>query len=512
MPGLAGIWLSIFAVSLGLFAVRFLVPAPVGMADNHDGLRLTCGVGVAPVTGGRPRWFSFAYFQFDRHPRCAGHHLYPSSQHLLLDAAKWLTPLLGLPGALNLIALGLLTCAIAAFGIASLASGLRLRPWACVVVAAVVWLVMADAAFFGVYASPFSEGATLVGLLLVAAGTVYLRRGWPAAAFGLLLAGTGGALAIASKEQYVTLVVPICLTVVLAGPVRGRGRGLRRFLKLQTGTAVAVAAILALLAVFYMHWAATNPYAATLHREQSVNVIFKDIVRRPDNARADLHALGLPASWARYAGHGYFSKVSVRHDPLYAQYAGQLTAANTVHFLLIHPARILSIGQRAARYALDFRERYLGNYAPNAGHPPGALEGRVQVVSWLVQAIPSYLGLWWLLPLWAAMAAVAVAALSRRDGAPWCGDGAVLVLCMTGCAVAAFAPAAYFDRSSTTRHLLGSNLATALAFTISAALAFAMLRQAMRADVRGAADPHLHAAGQLRSGRTTSCTKSRITV
>jgi len=46
---------------------------------------------------------------------------------------------------------------------------------------------------------------------------------------------------------------------------------------------------------------------------------------------------------------------------------------------------------------------------------------------------------------------------------------------MTGCAVTAFVPAAYFDSSATTRHMLGANLATALAFSISAALAISML-------------------------------------
>ena len=337
MPGAVGVWLAIFAISLGLFAVRLLVPSPVGTADNHDGLRLTCGIGVAPVTGGGRRFFSYAYFQFDRDPHCAHRHLYPSSQHLLLDAARWLSPLLGLPGTVNLIALGLLTSAIAAFGIASLATGLRLTLWARLAVAAVTWLVMADAAFFDVYASPFSEGATLAGLLLVAAGAVYLGRGWPATAFGLLLAGTGGVLAIGSKEQYLSLVVPICLTLVLASAVQGRGRGLRRFLTLQTGAAVAVATALALLALVYAHWDTTSPFAARLHNEQSVNVIFRDIVTRHDNARAGLHALGLPASWAKYAGHGAFSKVNVRQDPLYARYAGQLSDANIVHFLLIHP-------------------------------------------------------------------------------------------------------------------------------------------------------------------------------
>jgi hypothetical protein len=470
-----GGWLSIFTLSLGLFAVRLLFPSPVGMADNHDGLRLTCSFGLAAVTGGQPRWFRYAYFRLDPSPLCAGRHLYPSSQHLLLDAARWLTGVLGLPGTLNLIALGLLTCAIAAVGIASLAMGLRLRPLARVAVAAAAWLVMADSAFFGVDASPFSESATLVGLLLVAAGAVYLGRGGPATAFGLLLAGSGGALAIASKEQYVIVFLPICLTLVLASAVPGGRAGLRRFLALPAAAAAAVAAILTLLAASYLRWDSTSWYAGVLHREQAVNVTFKDIVTGRHGARAALRSLGLPARWARYAGHGYFSKLSVRHDPLYARYGGRLTASNNLHFLLTHPLSILVIGQRAAGYAMAFRETYLGNYAPSAGHPAGALESRVQVISWLVRAVPSQLGLLWLVPLWAAMAATAIAALRDRDGAPWRRDAAIGVLCMTGCGVTAFVPAAYFDSSATTRHMLGANLATALAFSISAALAISML-------------------------------------
>jgi len=70
---------------------------------------------------------------------------YPSSQLVPLELTKLLTPLLGLPGTLNLIALGVLNCVIASFGIASLATGLRLRPWGQVTVAAAVWLIMADA-------------------------------------------------------------------------------------------------------------------------------------------------------------------------------------------------------------------------------------------------------------------------------------------------------------------------------------------------------------------------------
>lgn len=478
LPGFARRWLAIFAGSLGLFIIRFLVPAPVGQADNHDGKRVMCAFGVAPVTGGHPRWISYAYFQFAPSASCAKLGAYPTSQLVPLEAARLLTPLLGLPGTVNLIALGLLTCAIASFGIASLAVGLRMRLWAQLAVAAAAWLIMADAAFFDLYASPFSEPAVLVGLLLVAAGVVYLGRGWHEAVFGLLLVGVGGCLAILAKEQYVVLVAPICLTAVLAGATRDRGRGLRGFVTRQTGAAVAVAAFLTLLTAGYVYWDNTSSYGAALHQEQAVDMVFGDIVSGHHNAHADLRALGLPASWARYAGTYSWSSNSVRNNPLYARYEAKFTDGNIAHFLLTHPDRMLSIGQHAAKYAMHFRVTYLGNYSPAAGHPAGALENRVVVVTSLAKSVSSSLGLWWLVPLWATLAVIAVAALYLRRSSPWRRDGAVLVLCMTGCAVAAFIPPAFFDGVAIARHMVGSNLATVLAVLVSLALLVSLVSQA----------------------------------
>jgi hypothetical protein len=298
--------------------------------------------------------------------------------------------------------------------------------------------------------------------------------------FGLLLAGTGGLAAILAKEQYVALAVPICLAIVLAGAARGRGRGLRRILTRQTGAAVAVAALLGLMTSAYLYWDSTSSYAALLHHEQAVDMIFVDIVNGHDKARSDLRALGLPASWARYAGHDFWSKNSVWHDPLYARYAGRLTDGNIAHFLLTHPGWIAGIGQHAARYAMHFRVTYLGDYPPSAGHPPGAVESRVAVLTWLVKSIPSGYGLWWLVPMWVVMAAIAIAALVMRDRPPWHRDGAVVVLCMTGCAMAAFIPPAFFEGIATTRHMVGSNLASAIAVLTTAALAISMSSQAVR--------------------------------
>ena len=502
LPGPAGRWLSIFGASLGLFIIRLLVPAPVGQADNRDGPRLMCGrgLGLGPVVPrGDPRYFRYAYFEYAPSHSCAHLRTYPSSEVVPLELARVLTPVLRLPGTLNLIALAVLLCAGASIGIASLATGLRFRLWAQLLVAAILWLIMADAAFFDVYAGPFSEPAALIGLLLVAAGVVYLGRGWRATLCGLALAGSGGFLAIGSKEQYLILAVPICLTLVLASADREarRGGGLARFRTRQTGAAVTVAALLAVMAAGYWFWDDTSRYAAHLHQEQAVNMIFEDIVNGHDNARADLRALGLPASWAKYAGDYYYKSVSVGNDPLFPRYQARLTDGTIMRFLLTHPSRLISIGQQAAILAQQYRISSLGDYPPSAGRPPGAVDSRVVVVTWLVRRLPHRLGLLWLLPLWTAMAAVATVALARRRDKAWHRDGAAAVLCLTGCAIVAFIPPAFFDGISTTRHMVGMNLGTALALAISIALTISMIRHGVARPQQRSRTPVAQAVPEL---------------
>jgi len=77
------------------------------------------------------------------------------------------------------------------------------------------------------------------------------------------------------------------------------------------------------------------------------------------------------------------------------------------------------------------------------------------------------------------MTAAGLIALRRRRGKPWHRDGAALVLCMVGCALAAFIPPAFFAGISTTRHMVVANLATALALVVAAALTGSMARQAV---------------------------------
>lgn len=367
----ARLWLLVFGVSLALFVVRLLVPVPVGEADDKDGPRLMCGLGVTKVTrrsSGTPTSSTY------RPPACAGRAPYPTSELVPVELARMLTPVLGLSGTINLIALGLLMCVAAAAAIATLVTGLRIRLWAWLLIAAAVWLVAADAAFFDVFATPFEEPAALAGLLLVAAGVTYLGRGWRSTRLGLVVAGLGGFLAILSKEQYLILAAPICLTLVLASGDRSLGRGLRRYRSRQTGAALLVAGSLALMTAAYMVWDYTSHYGRRLHMVQAVDLVFNRIVTTRANAPAALRALGLPLAWTRYAGTYYWAPRSVRKNPLFHRYAGQFNDVNLAHYLLTHPGGALSIGQVAAIQAQQLRITTLGDYPPYAGHPKGAVE------------------------------------------------------------------------------------------------------------------------------------------
>ena len=236
----------------------------------------------------------------------------------------------------------------------------------------------------------------------------------------------------------------------------------------------------------YAVWDYTSSYGQRLHHIQAVDMLFTDIVTKRATAPAQLRALGLPVSWARYAGHYYWDTTSVRQSPLYPRYTDKLTDSNITHYLLAHPASILSVGQSAAILAQRFRITTLGDYPVSAGHRKSAYESRVVVLTWLVHQLPPGLGLWLLIPLWLVMAAVAVVALAWGRARAWRRDGAVMVLCMIGCAMVAFIPPAYYAGISTTRHMVGMNLATSLAFVVAAGLAASMIRQLLTRPARRA--------------------------
>jgi hypothetical protein len=395
-----GVPVAVFAASLQLMLLRFLVPTPVGMADNGDGARLICQLDVG---GGWPR-FSHVIFRYPDHPSCG--LAYPSTQLWLDRLAKWLGGVFG-GGGLNLVDLGLLCSVVASAAITVLTfafprAGLRSR----LVLVGLLWLVVADSAFFGYFASVYSEAAALLGFPLLAAGMLVLHRpGWRMVA-GAALVVLGGVLAAGAKVQTLVIVLPLA-TALLAWRPALRGRyafAVRCAVPLVLTAAVGSGALLV--------QAQGDAFGSSLRPINAYNTIFNGILDGEHDTEGDLAALGLPRHAERYAGRTWWEEpTAASDDPAYGDYRDKITMGNVARFYATHPARTLQILQKGARDTLTGRVSYLGSYG--VGGEPGRLEYRVPVFSSLLLALAP-LGLFLLVPLWGAIGWLGVRAIRRR--------------------------------------------------------------------------------------------------
>src|SRR5262249_44291216 len=96
---------GVFVVCLGLLLLRFLVPRPVGAADNGDGWRLLCKVGANQL--GRPTE-DYVRFSYGAGPSC--NSAYVSTQAWIHRVAHLVGSWIGDGAALNLIIVGVISC------------------------------------------------------------------------------------------------------------------------------------------------------------------------------------------------------------------------------------------------------------------------------------------------------------------------------------------------------------------------------------------------------------------
>ncbi|HET6708454.1 hypothetical protein [Amycolatopsis sp.] len=394
----ARLGLGVLGTSLALFVVRFLVPRPIAMSNNGDGGRVLCGAGI--TWKGLPEPFvHLAYTPAPGAPPCRPTYLL--TQSWLAELAVRVGRLIGLHGTLSLVILGLLSSVIAAAAVTAIVLGLPHPRRTRLCVAAGLLLVVADSAFFGYFAAILGEGTAFLGLLLAAGGLLLTaREGWWSYA-GMAVTFAGGVLAVNAKVQTLTILPILALAVLLVRP--GAVRGARRW-------ASAVLVIGAIGAVTVFAQQSVEPaqapdgtyseFPGDDSREINVfNSIFLNIVDGKHDTRADLAALGLPPSFAQYAGNGWWHPHPATMDPLYPQYRDKVSRRNVVTYFASHPGRTLAVLDRAATDQLTARPDYLGSFDQSAGFPPHAQEHRVPVVSWLTGLIAP-LGLFALVPIW----------------------------------------------------------------------------------------------------------------
>jgi hypothetical protein len=394
----ARLGIGVFGASLALFVVRFLVPRPIAMSNNGDGGRVLCGAGI--TWKGLPEPFvHLAYTPAPGTPPCRPTYLL--TQSWLADLAVRIGRLIGLHGTLSLVILGLLSSVIAAAAITAIVLGLPHARRTRLFVAAGLLLVVADSAFFGYFAAILGEGAAFLGLLLAVGGLLLTAREGRWSYAGMAVTVVGGVLAVNAKVQTLTILPLLALAILLVRP--GTLRGAKRW-------ASAALVIVAIGAVTLYAQQSVEPaqapdgtyteFPGDDSREINVfNAIFLNIVDGKHDTRADLAELGLPASFAQYAGNGWWHPHPATMDPQYAQYRDRISRRNVVTYFATHPGRTLEVLDRAATDQLTARPDYLGSFDQSAGFPPHAQEYRVPVVSWLTGLLAP-LGLFALGPLW----------------------------------------------------------------------------------------------------------------
>jgi hypothetical protein len=390
--------IGVFAASFTLFVVRFLVPRPIAMSNNGDGLRVLCGAGITWLGGPEP-FIHLVYSAPPGAPPCQPTYLL--TQSWLADLAVRLAGVFGFHATLSLVVLGLLSSVIAAAAVTAIVLGLPYRRRARLAVAAGLLLVVADSAFFGYFAAVLGEGSAFLGLLLIAGGLLLTAREGRWSHVGMAVTLIGGVLAVNAKVQTLTILPILVLAILLIRP--GSLRGARRW-----GAAALVIGALGAVTLFAQQSVepAVTPDGtlAELPGDDSreinmVNTIFLNIVDGRHDTQADLAALGLPPSFAQYAGNGWWHPHPVRIDPLYRQYRDRMDRGCVIGYFASHPGRTLGVLNRAATDQLTARPDYLGSFDRSAGFAPHAQEYRVPVVSSLTGLIAP-LGLFALVPLW----------------------------------------------------------------------------------------------------------------
>lgn len=434
--------IGVFGTALALFVLRFLVPRPVAMSNNGDGARVLCGAGIT-WQGGPEAFIHLAYTVEPGAVPCRPTYLL--TQSWLAELAVKIGRVLGLHTTLSLVVLGLVSSVIAAAAVTAIVLGLPYRRRARLAVAAGLLLVVADSAFFGYFASVLGEGTAFLGLLLAVGGLLLTARegGWSYAGMAVTLAG--GVLAVNAKVQTLTILPILVLAILLVRP--GTLRGVRRW-------ASAVLVIGALGAISLWAQQSVEPAIApdgTVaarpgddSREVNMfNSIFLNIVDGKHDTQADLADLGLPPSFAQYAGNGWWHPHPATADPLYPQYRHLMSRRNVIGYFATHPGRTLEVLNRAATDQLTARPDYLGSFDQSAGFAPHAQEYRVPVVSWLTGLI-SPLGLFALVPIW--LFVLVRAWLQRRNAL-----GVVLAF-LFAVSVSQFGTAALGDGIEGTKH------------------------------------------------------------
>lgn len=460
--------------------IVLFVPKAIGLADNGDGARLVCRLGLTPdYASGQPPFGDAVNFSFVHGAPPEGLICSARSSALVpLRIVAWVTE--SLPGGhgLDVRVVGVGYLVLFGVAICVLVAALPRHAVIRALTGLALIAVFTDVGYLAYFSTGYAEPLGFVGLLATVGLVIMGWRRSGTVGVGWLVLTTGVmALTVTAKPQY----GPIAMVGAVAlGATRlaGRGRPWARLVPMGCAVVVLVAGALSVRA---------TPVA--FQRANRYNAFFTELLGHAPDPAADVRAFGLPTSLATYAGTTYFRTPNATTDPEYAPVPRKVTYPTMLAFYARRPDRTWHLYARAARAGADPRDVALGMFPYDASSP-----GRHRTCRWcltsavghrLAPVVPVGGGL-----LWLGLTAFGVVEVWRRSG-----DRQALAVggLVSGTSAALlFATAMFGDGVELTKHLYLADAAFALFVIcggVSIAVAFLERRSRTAVDDRGSASP-----------------------
>jgi len=396
------------AAVLVLLIIRLFVPTAVGMADQGDGQRLLCQLGVANVAPSNyVLMWQHIYTQWIPHQwygetcgMLGSGNAYLSSQLLLLWPAKFLTPMFGMGFGLDTRAVGIV-CALAfsvllMFFVAFLPGRIGFR----VMMAALVAAVMADGVFVDFFISPYSEAACFLGVFAMFVAMLYMwRKGHPTL-LGIVFFTAASLFTITAKTQMVA-VLPVAIGALLWRSTH-RGPSFAQWTRIHWPWGETPKspnrlqrAIPAFIAIGLLVGGTVGYYLVQprdLGELNRYNAIFVEMLPNSDNPKGDLQWFGLDPAMSSAAGTTVASTNSAIFMPGYKDFNTKVTQVKIIEFYVVHPNRLVSMLDRGLDAMAHPVLSYLGSYTADSGQAASAKEHRwpiVQGISVVFASVPA---------------------------------------------------------------------------------------------------------------------------
>lgn len=361
-----------------IIAWQLLLPPILGVADNGDFARLMVHFNLVHAPGDRAdQYFAFV----DRHyvinaveARKYARPEFFSSELAFVATAFAISRIFSNTsfdlvwlGAVHVAALG---AAISFLLLSTRAFASRMRTIGFVLGS----IAFTDVAYIAYFNSFYSESATVLFLLIVAAcayGAITSDRRRMAWLVGYFAAATAFVLA---KYQNVVLL-PV---LVFFGGLVVKRWGETRFFQ---------AYVLIALAACYGGYLYFTSAPEAIDDAVLYNSVFDGILVGSPTPAGDLAALGLDRGLVPYAGSTAFQPDSLRFNPEFLQkFRQSVTIGGISRFYLARPGRLFAALNRSLTFAFQLRPK-LGNYEKVEGRPPLSLSRSWAMWSTLRSAI-----------------------------------------------------------------------------------------------------------------------------